>query len=96
MGMVSGVKSMNIKNQRFNIIVLVLSGVVVSYIALPFVSVISFFQPSTFLELLTRTQVGDAFILSLITSTISTMILFFFGVHLHIVWLDIPFGVNYS
>jgi molybdate/tungstate transport system permease protein len=82
MRMVSGVKSMNIKNQRFNIIVLVLSGIVVSYIALPFVSVILFFQPSTFLELLTRTQVGDAFILSLITSTISTMILFFFGVPL--------------
>ena len=78
----SGVKSMNIKNQRFNIIVVVLSGIVVSYIAFPFVSVISFTQPSTFLELLTRSQVGDAFILSLITSTISTLILFFFGVPL--------------
>jgi molybdate/tungstate transport system permease protein len=73
---------MNIKSQRFNIIVLVLSGIVVAYIASPFISVISFLQPSSFLELLTRPQVGDAFILSLITSAISTLILFFFGIPL--------------
>ncbi len=73
---------MNIKSQRFNIIVVVLSGIVVAYIASPFVSIITFLQPSTFLELVTRPQVGNAFILSLISSTISTLILVFFGMPL--------------
>ena len=73
---------MGVKNQRFNILILILSGVAVAYIAFPFVSIITFLEPSMVLKSLTRPQLGDAFILSLISSTISTLLLVFFGMPL--------------
>ena len=73
---------MGVKNQRFNILILILSGVAVAYIAFPFVSIITFLEPSMVLKSLTRPQLGDAFILSLISSTISTLLLVFFGIPL--------------
>ncbi|MER5176460.1 MAG: ABC transporter permease subunit, partial [Candidatus Nitrosocosmicus sp.] len=73
---------MDIKNQRFNIIILILSGVAVAYIAYPFISILTFIEPSKLMESLTRPQVADAFNLSLICSTASTLILIFFGMPL--------------
>lgn len=73
---------MNIKSQRFNIIILILSGAAVAYIAYPFISIITFIEPSKLMESLTRPQVADAFNLSLISSTISTLLLIFFGMPL--------------
>ena len=73
---------MDIKSQRFNIIILILSGAAVVYIAYPFISILTFIEPSKLLESLTRPQVTDAFILSLISSTISTLILIFLGMPL--------------
>ncbi len=73
---------MDIKIQRFNIIILILSGSVIAYIAYPFISILIFVNPSTMLESLTRPQLSNAFILSLISSTISTLLLVFFGIPL--------------
>ncbi|MDQ6723360.1 MAG: ABC transporter permease subunit [Thermoproteota archaeon] len=73
---------MDIKSQRFNIIIVILSGAAVVYIAYPFISVLTFIEPSTLMESLTRPQVADAFNLSLICSTISTLLLVFFGMPL--------------
>ena len=73
---------MDIKSQRFNIIILILSGAAVAYIAYPFISIITFIEPSKLMESLTRPQVADAFNLSLISSTISTLLLVFFGMPL--------------
>lgn len=73
---------MDIKSQRFNIIILILSGTAVVYIAYPFISILTFIEPSKLMESLTRPQVTDAFKLSLICSTISTLILIFLGMPL--------------
>jgi len=73
---------MDIKIQRFNIIILILSGSVIAYIAYPFISIFTFVNPSTMIESITRPQLSNAFILSLISSTISTMLLVFFGIPL--------------
>ena len=71
-----------IKYQGFNIIILILSGVSVAYIAYPLVTIVTFVEPSKFLDSLTRPQFGDAFILSLISATISTLLLSLFGIPL--------------
>lgn len=73
---------MDIKSQRFNIMVLILSGAVITYIAYPFISILTFIKPSTLIESLARPQVGNAFVLSLISSTISTLLLVFCGIPL--------------
>jgi molybdate/tungstate transport system permease protein len=73
---------MDIKSHRFNIIILILSGILIIYIAYPFVSLLIFTEPSNLLDLLARPQVNHAFILSLISSLISTLLLIVFGIPL--------------
>jgi len=70
------------KNQQFNILILILSSAIVAYIAFPFATVLSFIEPTTLLESLARPHVSNAFILSLISSTISTLFLILFGMPL--------------
>ena len=70
------------KNQQFNILIVILSGAIVAYIAYPFITVLSFMETGGLLESLTRPQVSNAFILSLISSTISTFFLILFGIPL--------------
>lgn len=52
------------------------------YIIYPLVSIFNFVEPSTLLTSLTRPEVIDAFVLSIITASISTMLIGLFGVPL--------------
>jgi molybdate/tungstate transport system permease protein len=71
-----------IKYQGFNVIILILSGFSIVYIAYPLATILTFVEPSKFLDSLTRPQVWDAFVLSLISATISTLLLSLFGIPL--------------
>jgi molybdate/tungstate transport system permease protein len=73
---------MEIKHQGFNVIILVLSVITLAYILFPLTTILTFLDPLSIMESLTRPRVWDAFILSLITATISTAILSFFGIPL--------------
>jgi molybdate/tungstate transport system permease protein len=74
---------MGIKHQGgFNVIILILSGIAVAYIAYPLTTILTFVEPSKLLDSLTRPQVLNAFVLSLISATISTLLLFLFGIPL--------------
>lgn len=59
-----------------------MSGLALLYIAYPLVSIINFVEPSTLLISLTKPEVVDAFILSIITASISTILIGLFGVPL--------------
>ena len=71
-----------IKYQGFNVIILILSGIAIAYIAYPLATILTFIEPSKLLDSLTRPQVWNAFILSLISATISTLLLSLFGIPL--------------
>src|ERR671914_173006 len=71
-----------IKHQGFNVIILILSGLSIAYIVYPLATILTFVEPSKLLDSLTRPQVWDAFILSLISATISTLLLSLFGIPL--------------
>ena len=71
-----------IKYQGFNFIILILSGIAIAYIAYPLATILTFIEPSKLLDSLTRPQVWDAFVLSLISATISTLLLSLFGIPL--------------
>ncbi|HEX5519741.1 MAG TPA: ABC transporter permease subunit [Candidatus Nitrosocosmicus sp.] len=71
---------MGIKNQQLDIILLILSGTIIAYVGFPFISILNFLEPSKLLDSFIRPQLDNAFILSLITSTISTLILIIFGI----------------
>ncbi len=73
---------MEIKHQGFNFIILILSGITLAYIVFPLTTILTFLEPANLLESLTRPQIWDAFILSLITATISTSLLCLFGIPL--------------
>jgi molybdate/tungstate transport system permease protein len=73
---------MEIKHQGFNFIILILSGVTLAYIIFPLTTILTFLEPANLLESLTRPQIWDAFILSIITATISTSLLCLFGIPL--------------
>lgn len=72
----------DIKNQYLDVIMLILSALVVAYVIFPFVGILNFLEPSKLLESFVRPQLDNAFILSLISSTISTLILIFLGIPL--------------
>lgn len=59
-----------------------MSSLALLYIIYPLVSVFNFVEPSTLLTSLTKPEVVDAFILSIITASISTMLIGLFGVPL--------------
>jgi molybdate/tungstate transport system permease protein len=74
---------MRIMHQGFNIIILILSGITLAYIAYPLVTILMFAEsPSMLLSSLTRPQAYNAFILSLTSATISTLFLSLFGIPL--------------
>src|SRR5918911_3431517 len=68
------------KHQGFNIAILALSGITVAYIIYPLATILSFTEPAELLDSLTRPQVWDAFIISLVSATISTSVLALFGI----------------
>ncbi|MDN5867460.1 MAG: ABC transporter permease [Candidatus Nitrosocosmicus sp.] len=75
---------MNIKNKiiNFKLLIWTLAGLALLFITYPLVSIFTFVQPSTLLSSLTRPDVVDAFVLSIITASISTMLIGLFGVPL--------------
>jgi molybdate/tungstate transport system permease protein len=73
---------MGIKHQGFNIVILILSGIAIAYIVYPLVTILIFVEPLHLLDSLTRPQVGGAFVLSLVSATISTLLLSLFGIPL--------------
>jgi molybdate/tungstate transport system permease protein len=70
------------KHLGFNLIILILSGIAIAYIAYPLATILTFIQPSKMIDSLTRPQVWDAFILSLFSATASTLLLSLFGIPL--------------
>jgi molybdate/tungstate transport system permease protein len=70
------------KLQGFNIIILVLSGIAIAYIAYPLVTILIFVEPTKLLNSLSRPQVGNAFILSVVSATVSTLLLSLLGIPL--------------
>jgi molybdate/tungstate transport system permease protein len=73
---------MGVKYHGFNIGILILSGMAIAYIAFPLVTILIFVDLPTLLDSLVRPQVSDAFIVSLISATISTLLLSLFGIPL--------------
>jgi molybdate/tungstate transport system permease protein len=71
---------MGIKLQGFNIIILILSGIAIAYIAYPLVTILIFVEPPKLLDSISRPQVVDSFVLSLVSATISTLLLSLFGI----------------
>lgn len=67
---------------NFKLIIWILSGLALLYIIYPLFSISTFVEPSTLLTSLTRPEVIDTFVLSLITASISTMLIGLFGVPL--------------
>lgn len=70
------------KHQGFSIIILILSGISVAYIMYPLATILTFAEPRIMLDSLTRPELWDAFVLSLSSATISTLLLAIFGVPL--------------
>ncbi|MFL6474428.1 MAG: molybdate ABC transporter permease subunit [Nitrososphaera sp.] len=68
------------KSKSFGIIFLFLSFALVAYIAYPIANIITIIEPRTFIESIIRPQVGDAFLLSLSTATVSSLFLAAFGI----------------
>src|SRR5919197_5115861 len=75
-------RMMQKKLQGFNIIILVLSGIAIAYIAYPLASIFIFLEPMKLLNSLSRPQLGNAFILSLASATISSLLLSLVGIPL--------------
>jgi molybdate/tungstate transport system permease protein len=70
------------KPQAFNIIIIVLSGITVAYVAYPLLTIFMFVKSAMLLNDILRPQVTNAFVLSLASATISTSFLCLFGIPL--------------
>jgi molybdate/tungstate transport system permease protein len=70
------------RHQSFSIIILLFSGISIAYITYPLATILAYTEPRTILESLTRQDLWDAFLLSLTSATISTLLLILFGVPL--------------
>lgn len=70
------------RHQSFSIIILLFSGISLAYIIYPLATILAYTEPRTILESLTRQDLWDAFLLSLTSATISTLLLILFGVPL--------------
>ena len=71
---------MELTHRGFSVIILVLSAITLAYIIFPLATIMTFLDPLTTIESLTRPQVWNAFTLSLFTATVSTSILCVFGI----------------
>jgi molybdate/tungstate transport system permease protein len=71
-----------LKHQGFNTIILILSGISITYIVFPLASILTFAEPNKLLDYLTRPELWDAFVLSLSSASISTLFLALFGIPL--------------
>ena len=73
---------MNKRLQGFNITILVLSGIALAYVAYPLASLLVFVEPTTLSHAILRPQLTNAFMLSVFSATVSTLILSVFGIPL--------------
>lgn len=73
---------MNKRLQGFNITILVLSGIALAYVAYPLASLLVFVEPTTLPHAILRPQLTNAFMLSIFSATVSTLILSVFGIPL--------------
>jgi molybdate/tungstate transport system permease protein len=71
-----------VKHQGLNILILILSGITVAFIVFPLASILTFAEPTKLFDSLTRPELWDALVLSLISATISTLFLALFGIPL--------------
>jgi molybdate/tungstate transport system permease protein len=63
-------------------ILLVLAGAMVAYVASPIINMFNLVNPTSFIESMVRAELANAFLLSLITATISTLLVAIFGIPL--------------
>ena len=70
------------KPQGFSILILILSAITVTYIVFPLVSIVTFVEPVKILDSLKRPELWNAFVLSLVSASISTSLLALFGIPL--------------
>lgn len=71
-----------LKHQGFNTIILILSGISITYIVFPLTSILTFGESTKLLDYLTRPELWNAFVLSLSSASISTLFLALFGIPL--------------
>ena len=67
---------------NFKLVICVLSGIALIYIIYPLFSILIFVEPNNLLESLTRPRVIDAFVLSIGTASVSTLLIALFGIPL--------------
>ena len=73
---------MNKRLQGFNITIVVLSGIALAYVAYPLATLLVFVEPKMLSHAILRPQVTNAFMLSIFSATVSTLILTVFGIPL--------------
>ena len=73
---------MNKRLQGFNITIVVLSGIALAYVAYPLATLLVFVEPTMLPHAILRPQVTNAFMLSIFSATVSTLILTAFGIPL--------------
>jgi len=67
---------------NFKLVICVLSGIALVYIIYPLFSILIFVEPNILLESLIRPRVIDAFVLSIGTASVSTLLIALFGIPL--------------
>ena len=72
----------NTRLVNFKLVICVLSGIALVYIIYPLFSILIFVEPNNLLESLTRPRVIDAFVLSIGTASVSTLLIALFGIPL--------------
>lgn len=75
---------MNNKNNwiNFEFMIWILAAIALLYIIYPLISIITFIEPQSLLGSITRPQVIDAFAMSIITASVSTILIALFGIPL--------------
>jgi len=67
---------------NFKLVICVLSGIALVYVIYPLFSILIFVEPNSLLESLIRPRVIDAFVLSIGTASVSTLLIALFGIPL--------------
>ncbi|WP_415309659.1 ABC transporter permease [Candidatus Nitrosocosmicus sp. FF01] len=71
-----------VKLISFKFLICLLSALALLYIVYPFASIITFFDPENIISSIQRPELVDAFILSIVTASVSTGIIILFGIPL--------------
>lgn len=66
----------------FKFLICLLSALALLYIVYPFASIVTFFDPENIISSIQRPELVDAFILSIVTASVSTGIIILFGIPL--------------